>query len=325
MKIRNVLRSLLGVTNRDLNEAIQAEQAEGAAFERLLFPIACLKDFYLIQFYKMTDRGRAIAGLGADWDEKHAYRKAVFEYFERKAVISLGPSLGFDSTNGVGAHRYPALAFRAGMNELFERDSFLRHWYSKTPFSKIEGSLTSSNRVWVDDMDQRGYRTLFCKTHLGFLATTLVFLIDRKTGGFALGLSSGRGGEEDAQKAFMEAATNLFFGNEGKQNEELISRVKVHGITSLIDHRTNWLLINPVPSWVLSLVESTDQQIRVGKLRDPKVERVTLAMAPVPVVGARCEDSLNLVLGLPNERDLAILRRSQLHPIDDDFVPHPIP
>ncbi|MGK5088801.1 YcaO-like family protein [Bdellovibrionota bacterium FG-2] len=314
--ITNIFCSLLGVTNRDLNEAIQEEQAQGAVFERLLFPVASLKDFHLIQFFKPTENGRAIAGLGADWDEKRAYRKAV---------ISAGIELGFNSTNGVGAHRYPALAFRAGTNELFERDSFLRHWYSKTPFFKLDESLISSTQAWIGDLKSLGYRSLVCKTYLGFISTTLAFLIDEKTGGFALGLSNGRGGKEDTQKAFIEAVINLFFGNEGKPTEELLSRVKKHGVRSLIDHRTNWLLINSVPAWILTPVGSMDQQIKVAKLKVPKVERVTLAVRPVPVVGAHCEESLNLVLGLPNERDLEILRRSQLFPVNGGFVPHPIP
>lgn len=324
MKIQRLLRPIFGVTNQVLNEAIQAEQAEGAVFGRLIFPVDSLKHVHLIQFHKPLGDGSSVAGLGSDRDEKRAYRKAVFEYFERKAVLTVGVDYGFDSTNGVGAHRYPALAFRAGLNELYERDAFLRHWYSQSPFLRLETPLDSTIQIIINEMVSKGYKTLLCKTRLGFVETTLAFLVDQKTDGFALGLSSGRGSKEDVFKAFLEAAINLFFGNEGKSEEELISRVKGGGIRSLTDHRTTWLLVKQLPDWVLSQgrLSSIEQRHRAVA---PKFERVVLVDSPVPVVGARSEGCLDLSLGLPGERDLAILDRAGLLPKNGDILPHPIP
>ncbi len=323
MNLQPLLRAIFGVTNRDLEQAIQIELSEGAAFERLTIPMAGLKKFHVIQFFKVTGSGRAIAGLGVDLKEQYAYRKAIFEYFERKAVISVGLQNGFTSTNGVAAHRYPALAFRAAMNELFERDAFLRHWYSRTPFIAVDDLSSLSPQIRLDELHAFGYRPFFCKTHLGFFPTTLAFLIHQKTGNFALGLSSGRGGG-DLNKSFLEAAINLFFGNEGKTTEELLQHLKDHGVVSLRDHRTFWLQANPIPGWLHDPI-SIDSNLGRPRKPTPKIERVTLANSPVDVVGARCDEALDLALGLPKERDLLILRRSNLLPSDGLLFPHPIP
>jgi hypothetical protein len=324
MRIKILLRPLLGVSNRELQQAIAQEQSEGAKFERVVFPVESLKDIHLIQFFKKTDSGRVIAGLGTDRDEKKAYRKAVFEYFERQAVVTTGFSLGFDSTNGVGAHRYPALAFRAGVNELFERDAFLRHWYSKTPFTPITEPHDLSIQLAVSDFKKLGYETILCKTRFGFLSTTLAFLVNRNTGGFALGLSSGRGRRNDVHKALVESAVNLFFGNEGKPLEELYARINDYGVKALVDHRSYWLLLNSIPDWVTA--EQTFGGTQEGVTEQyPKIERVMLSETPVPVVGARSDGVLDLVLGMPSEKDISILRASNLIPPDGEFLPHPIP
>ena len=278
----------------------------------------CIRD----RFINRSREKAVIAGLGSDFDEKKAYRKGVFEYLERKIVMTVGVEFGFDSTNGVAAHRYKSLAANAAYNELCERDSFLRHWYLKAPFKEIVLN-TRLGKAVAEDLRRDGFDLLLKETRLGFKKTRLAFLVNRSTGGFALGLSSGRGASGDVDKSILEAVINLYFGNEGRSESELIDDVKRHGLEVPRDHRAYWLLMNPIPNWILNLENPVIENLR--SLEPPSITVVPLSSLPVPVVGVRSEQLNRLTFGFPSNQDLDVLIKNGYGAGSLFPLPHPIP
>ncbi len=331
MSLNDILRLFVGVTNADLEALIAQEMRLGATFERLVAPpLPSLKFHYFIQFVNRQAEPQIIAGLGSDFNEKKAYRKAVFEYFERKMFFEVGGKHGFISTNGIAAHRYKSLAERAARFELNERDSFLRHWYSSCPFLKLEPTLDSRVAEIVQDLSAKGWSVLFRKTYLGLASTTLAFIVNDKTQGFALGLSSGRGEKFDSEKALMEAIVNLFFGHEGKSDGDLLKDLETDGVDSLVGHRTYWLLKHQIPSWILNEGLGDQTANKRGDAFHPaeieKTESVfELSTNPIPVIAVKSANLLDLPIGVDLERNFEIMARNGLKLCPNPPLPHPIP
>lgn len=318
---RYLFQNIFGVSSAEVKAAVDSEVHKGARFETLSFPSTGLSEYKLVQFYRPLSNGRTLAGLGADKNEDRAYIKAIFEYFERQAFFNFGFDLGFASTNGVGAHRFPFLARSAGLNELYERDGFLRHWYSQTPFQDFSGHHQKgihylSNLVRADGLSIR-----FKRTYLGHVPVTLCFLSKVSDTGFALGLSAGRGTAADLEKSFLEALINYFFGHEGQSETEQRARISGGQLRSLGDHRAYWLLGNAgLPDFVqrpLNLEKSERYRLAPAVLTSYR-----LGDGPIPVVGLKSPDLIDLEVGLPGSDTEALLRRSGLifRPIH-----HPIP
>ncbi|MGZ6298623.1 MAG: YcaO-like family protein, partial [Parachlamydiaceae bacterium] len=190
-------RLLPGFTKR----LILAELRNGAEFDELKFPLQSMQHYKVIQFRSADSK--EIAGLGASINLKDAYKIAYFEYLERKALFDYGIHCGFNSTNGIALHKFKFLASSSARSELFERDSFLLHWHSSTPFIPIEIKEIQDQLIpAINELKTLGYETRFGKTFLGEQETIVTTLMDSKTQGFALGLSSGRGTKKDIEKAF---------------------------------------------------------------------------------------------------------------------------
>lgn len=321
MKIlRPVLESLFGVTNRSLHSAIQNEIANGAVFEKFVFPLPCLKEICLIQMVGKTPNGTVIAGLGSDESEAKAYRKAAFEYFERKCFWESGVAKGFTSTNGLAAHRYFWAAKMAAANELFERDAFLRHWYTRTSFLPISADENSLALAAAGNLSKDGFELHLKETYLGEMPTVACFIVSHVTGGFVLGLSSGRKRKGNIEKAIVEAATNLYFNEKfDAQNANELARLRAGRIQDLDDHRAYWMHASRLPAWVLDKCLTAEP--RQVPQSEPAVEFVCLGRKPVPVAGAYSRDLLPLVIGRFEDWNAFGL---QVEPQQEELI-HPIP
>ena len=167
---------------------IDTQIKSGAEFKKVTIPLETLRWLHTIHF-SFLENSLDYYGLGSDINEKLAYVKAVVEFYERKAFYDVGIKRGFTSTNGIAGHRFYNLAHKAAIAELYERDAFLCHWYSQTPFLKVENTNTDVQNV-IAELSSMQIKTLFRSTYLGFQKIILCFLINEQTGGFALGLSS---------------------------------------------------------------------------------------------------------------------------------------
>jgi hypothetical protein len=86
---------------------------------------------------KIEYEGREFSGSGSSVDERVALHRAFSEAIER--IVFQEHS--FPTTNGMAAHINADLAAKAASQELFERDLFLCHFLTKTPFPRSEISL----------------------------------------------------------------------------------------------------------------------------------------------------------------------------------------
>ncbi len=296
----------------------------GAEFDNLSFPLKSLQHYNVIQFRSgITNES---AGLGASRDLAHAYKIAYFEYLERKALFDYGIDQGFSSTNGIALHKFKFLAGLAAQSELYERDSFLLHWYSSTSFisidiKKVLPEISSS----INELKNLGFKAHFGKTFLGEQETIIATLMNIDTQGFVLGLSSGRGLQKDLEKAFLEACINLFHGDCGRSKNDLLMQIEKEGITSLSAHRTLWLYLKSLPDWFYG---DQTQSVFYEKITT-KLDEHLLTKSPFPVVGVKSNDLITLELGNPSNTTIDALRkrlRTGKHKeVKIWNCPHPIP
>lgn len=304
---------LLNITN-ELSRLV----AEGANLQKVALP-SSLSSLFVYQISKPNDGGLIVAGLGADFNQKLAYTKCLVEYIERKAFYDFGLSVGFNSTNGIAGHYFNFMAKRNAYAELLERDSFLLHWYSKIPFI----SVNCSNKIIIKFQEQSPeYEIKFYKTFLGEITTYICFIILRSTGGFVIGLSSGKNtlGDE-LNKAFSEAVINLYFGSGGTESQTYDG----HSLNSLSDHRNYWLQRN-LPPWICESVEK--QNYEYVRLPHNCLASFNVKYDKIWVYGSIVTNLLRIKLGLPDEHDLLLLKTrirttKSFFPMGNE--PHPIP
>ena len=310
----------------NLEEQIAQELKSGGKFTRIEFPIKRLNEFFTIQFSHKIADGSEQFGLGSDKNEKLAYVKAYVEFLERKAFWEIGLSKGYISTSGIAGHRFSFLAKQAALAELYERDAFLIHWYLNYPFSKmkIQDQLILECMV---ELKNQGYGALFFKTTLGKIRTVICFLVNKNTGGFVVGLSSGKPVTQDIHKAFTEAIINLFCGDLTLSEKDLKKNLEDQGLNNLQNHRSYWLYKKTIPSWIFK----NDPIIPMIKERTlkPKIcDSFTVSYGKVKVVGIKMSSVLELHLGFPNKNDIDTLTRRVTFDNELNSIvsfPHPIP
>ncbi len=311
--------------NYFMSSFIADQISQGAEFKKASLPLSTIDWLNIIHFSNESS-AKNYYGLGADINEKQAYIKAVVEYYERKFFFDRGVHLGFNSTNGIAGHRFKVLARNAAISELFERDSLLCHWYSKTPFIEVKVEDDKVKKT-MQEIRSEKILTLFYKTYLGIQDTYLCFLVNTETGGFALGLSSGKTSKENISKAFSEAIINLFLGHQGKSREELIQDFECEGLTSLKNHRTYWLHIKPLPDWVLK--PTKHDLFKISQNSHNNMKEFHYTYGPINIVGIKISEIFTLNLGRPTIADYELLsRRLKLDNISNPaeaIEPHPIP
>lgn len=311
------------LTNIFMGPFIDSQIKGGAEFKKVTIPLETLKWLHTIHF-SFPDKRLDYYGLGSDSNEKLAYVKAVVEFFERTAFYDVGLNGGFTSTNGIAGHRFYNSAHKAAIAELYERDAFLCHWYSQTPFLKVENTNIDVQNV-ITELSGLKIKTLFRSTYLGFQKIILCFLINEQSGGFALGLSSYK---SNTTKAFSEAVINYFLGHQGKTPGELKVELQSEGLINLKNHRTYWMHEHPIPEWILSV--ATKERSVIPNALLPKITNsFQYKNGPIRVVGVQLSEIFTLKLGFPTKDDMELLRRRLGYDIsvsnNSSNVPHPIP
>jgi hypothetical protein len=302
-----------------INEVIQKDINEMGNFELLKFPIESLnKKIKVIQFFKKTNFG-TVSGLGSDEMIENAYLKAIVEYYERLAFFKSQYQFNLSSTNGIAAHRIKSIAIKSSQEEALERDSFLRHWYTNTPFKPI--SLKKHEQNLNEELMLISCEIKLAETYLGHTKTIVCFLILKDTKGFAIGLSSGKG-NKDREKAIHEALINYFFGHLGITPEKQVDKIKKNGMETLQDHRAFWLYMNELPPWTFEngfKITSLTQSLNRKKFQIRELDRF-----PFWVIHSEHEDLIPLRvgdickfyhLGLNQNKINVVLGSTQYHPI----------
>ncbi|MGK5087334.1 YcaO-like family protein [Bdellovibrionota bacterium FG-2] len=111
--------------------------------------------FRFSKFYYCTEiRGGGFheAGFGEAEFPLLAIQKSISEAVERILFRALkGTTHGTPNSNGWAAHVNKEAAKKAALYELLERDAVLVHWFSKTPFSRIQNNeLPKWLPAWSD-------------------------------------------------------------------------------------------------------------------------------------------------------------------------------
>lgn len=301
-----------------IGSIIQKELEDGGRFESLVPPLSSLKNLHFIQFRKSMGTENAY-GLAVSRDMRKAQIVSYFEYLDRKAFHENWKRLNLRSTNGVAAHKFRFLAKQAAISELIERDSFLIHWHSQTPFKSIAGNLLTDQIS--EDLCQQNFSLNLFETTLGLKKTVVCILINEKTGGFCVGSSSGKGSKGDIEKAAVEAVINLCFGGYGKNTDQLISDLELNGMTNLESHRTFWLYKAQAPNWLRS---KKANQFEVSVI-DPEFKTMNVAQDPFPVVAVQSPKLFQLVVGPPSAEELSKLtRRLKGYTSASEGDPHPL-
>lgn len=298
-------------------KTLESEIRNGGEFRRVKLPLKNMNS-YIAQFASYVDGiPTEVTGLGVDLNESVAYEKAFVEFFERKTFFTKAVPLGFETTNGIAGHKFKSLARNNAMNELFERDSFLRHWYQEVPFN-IEPTPSDNyiNDV-VNELEDQGHQTHFLSTYLGHKKTIVSIIQERESGGFVVGLASGQ--KSEFKKALDEAVINLFYGNGEMSRAQRIEKIKKDGIVGLRDHRGYWLYMNHLPDWVLSshkIVEPSFVEPSGITFRDLYKDGVCISTC-------ECDSCIPLIVGNLSENDIEHLNKIGI--VRNKFSYHPIP
>ena len=300
--------------------SIDQEIKDGACFERLILPIQELNDIFIIQFFNKHNKHGMVSGLGSDFNQEQAYLKAIVEYFERLAFFNNEQQFNLKSSNGIASHKVKVLAKNSAIDELIERDAFLIHWYSNSPFVQLE--LNVQQIRMNNTLIKKNLELKIGKTYLGLRETTACFLIDHSTGGFALGLSSGRG-SKDSEKAVLEALINYFFGNLGQSREEQLQNISNSTFSTLTNHRAYWLYKESMPTWVF---DKSGQLSHLNQIRNHRdFECSLIEKSPFFTYLCKNDNLLSLNVGLISERNIALLTKMGLKVISGSTEIHPIP
>lgn len=281
---------------RQIGNVFLPEEISAGSFEFLKLPNS---EQFVAQYSRQISSGRIVFGLGTSKDPKLAQIKAYAEFVERKAFLDSSKQHQLSSTNGVATHILCFIAEKNAKDELFERDSFLMHWYSETPMIPLSTHETYLNTE-IDATSQLGFYTRFYKTFLGYQETIVCFLISKKTGGFCIGLCSGKGRKNDLHKAFLEASINLFLCENGKSAAVL----KEYNDIRLKHHRDFWLFEQTLPKWIL-IPPQPIEECR----KDPIFETISLPCEHFSTVSVQSKHLLGLSVGFASENDVALVEK----------------
>jgi hypothetical protein len=151
---------------------------------------------------QISMHGENFLGYGAALEHDLALTKAIAEAVERAVVKAADLS----TSNGVAAHSDPEAAIRAAEQELRERDYFLCHFYTFTPFNSIECEFPGLDKLveWYERLNV-AFRTFS-------LGDGVLFVADGRARpyepfGFALGAACK--GADSATAAAIEASRQV--------------------------------------------------------------------------------------------------------------------
>ncbi len=190
----------------------------------LFFP-----DYYDF-FISIEIDNKKIEGQGVDKNKDMAITKAISEAFERSVLFDKDIT-----SNGVAAHENLGRAKENARNELIERDLFLSHFYTSTPFLEVnpnEFRIPRELRKYIEDNHDH---VKILKTKKSNYGTTYVAVIyNQKTwGGIISTQICKKANEFEIVKCLISASrTYRYEKNEGNFN----SAISLENFSSLKNH-----------------------------------------------------------------------------------------
>lgn len=162
---------------------------------------------------KIRLSGQEFIGRGTAKNIDLALTKALSEALERAVAFTAG----FKDSNGIAAHPCPEKAKENAKLELFERDRFLSHFYTKTPFKALKDEVVFSTTEFSDaivSLRESGIEVQFFEAApvSGYFISGCVFFgekYDPYPFGMVLGMGSSSDQAESLEKSFIEGLRNI--------------------------------------------------------------------------------------------------------------------
>lgn len=160
----------------------------------------------------VSEKGIEYIGKGLALTEEHAFEKAIGEAIERYCVLYDG---SFANTNGIALHTELESARSNAVNELLERDAYLCHFHTTTPFFAYsdvdrDGSIFPSvDRILIDHGFKLRVARLSSKDGL-YITIAMCMGIGLNTHfGFTLGLGCSQSIKNSLNSSILEAISFL--------------------------------------------------------------------------------------------------------------------
>lgn len=278
--------------------------------------------------------GKAYEGRGIAADQDKAFLIAGAEAIERAYCDNLGIN-----SNGVALHTHEEDAKLNAKLELLERDGFLCHFLTRTPFASLDtpsGTDIDFERI-KDRLQKHGVEIVLKRAAISY--PKIVLCIARKTVGenpfnCILGLGSHDDLKVSATKAITECLSNAVWMLESSDTQSIDTETfKSKRNHTSIDHQMLYLGKNDDLS--LDWIFETENKSHVAEL-DCKIDFTTLKSdisilenAPITVVRASSDNLQNIFYGPTVLENLNMHRLSKFvgKTVDEahiNWMPHPI-
>ncbi len=248
-----------------------------------------------------------IFGYGEDESKCFAKLKAINELLERECCFENKKRFGKLSSNGVASHENQRKSSEAAIRELLERDAFLRHWLTKTPFDE---DVTKYNciRSFINYLSGINHKLKILSTNLSSIDVKIALIINQETGGFIVGTAYKKYPEESVYKAVSEAFYTLHIVRLSNKND---------WADGLINHARYWYH-HQVPSWFFQKKVKKYSKISL------KPEVIELSRNPTYITKAVCKDAIQLWVG-KDVPSYVFKYINKSYSINANLEPHPLP
>lgn len=279
----------------------------------------------------ITENGRKFYGRGTKPDEDLAVTVSLIESLERIVVRHSKIS----TTNGVAAHLTKRQAEKKAQFELIERDLFLSHFLTKTPFTPLLSSNGIPSKA-KDYISENSDRLLFYKMRQTNLGTGYVCLISggSRWGGI-FGLSFGNENPDElVQSAFLEAFRQYSYLRSSNQLEQSLSLVDFNNLKTW-NFKSHALLSRNLDYFksISDLFgENESNHVIVYddnefKFKELKSNIVPFNSLPIYVIQCSNTNCQNLYVGLATKESIStvgINRFLGFEPMELNLSPHPL-
>lgn len=176
--------------------------------KKLTWTLGVLPHFHDYVVY-IKYKNEIFYGRGTDLNEEVALKKAISEAIERIFLINSD----LKNSNGIAAHPDLRHSQINSMNELVERDLFLSHFLTNTPFNKLSSTcLKNLSEAFSFVETNKHDVSLFATKKSNYGETIVCVISGRNDFGCIIGLSLNSGNLHEAiEKSFIEAFRQYFY------------------------------------------------------------------------------------------------------------------
>ena len=284
--------------------------------------------------------GCVYRGRGMDKDADLAFTKAGAEAIERAVFSKSQPEIKESGQGGVALHIEESQAKRNALYELLERDQFLCHFFTQTPF--IELNPSDWGKIDFEciksKLAREGIEIILKRTF--FLKPKTVICFARRlsptSSGFKgiIGLGASDTLSESALKAVIECLTNVVWRMENPFYSEDFQSFHSKKFYGPKEHSQLYLGNSPECDLDWIFCQPTDDTKSLEWEDKVTFEKINvhlelLKTAPIHIFKASSKDVQNLFYGPTKREDLNWIRLEKfkgknLSKEDINWAPHPI-